>query len=82
MPGLFRYNQQQQEKEPGQPGGKLMGLISLIWRKAWDLTKVNMISFLFYIPFFAVVWLVTFWFMPSDGAEIFNYQIYTPSDAA
>lgn len=82
MPGLFRYNQQQQEKEPQQPAGKIMGLIMLLWRKAWDLTKVNLISFLFYIPFFALVWLVTFWFMPAEGAEIFNYQIYTPADAA
>lgn len=59
-----------------------MGLIMLLWRKAWDITKVNLISFLFYIPFFAVVWLVTFWFLPGENLEIFNYEIYTPSDAA
>lgn len=82
MPGLFQYNQQKQQKDPQQPTGKFMGLIMLLWRRAWDITKVNLISFLFYIPFFAVVWLVTFWFMPAEGAEIFNYQIYTPADAA
>lgn len=82
MAGILKYNQQKQDKEPVEPAGKFMGMIMLIWQKAWDLSKVNLISFLFYIPFFVLVWLVTYWFMPSGGAEIFNYQIYTPSDAA
>lgn len=82
MAGILKYNQPKQEKETTEPAGKLMGLIMLIWRKIWDLTKVNLISFLFYIPFFIVVWVATYWFMPSEGAQLLNYQIYTPSDAA
>jgi len=82
MAGILKYNQQKQEKEPTEPAGKFMGLILLIWRKIWELTKVNLISFIFYIPFFVVVWVATYWFMPSEGAELLNYQIYTPSDAA
>lgn len=81
MAGIFSFKQEEQ-REPVRPSGKFMGLISLLTRKIWDISKVNLISFLFYIPFFAVVWLITYWFVPAEGAEIFNYKIYTPSDAA
>lgn len=82
MSGIFKYNQGNQEKEPKKTNSKFMGLINLIARKAWDLTKVNLISILFYIPFFALVWVVSYWFLPAEGMEIFNYKIYSPADAA
>lgn len=81
MAGLFQSNNQTQGQSKVK-GDKFMGLINLIIRRIWDITKVSLISFLFYIPFLLVVWLVTYWFMPAAGAEIFNYRIYTPSDAA
>ncbi|MFO7610941.1 MAG: DUF624 domain-containing protein [Clostridia bacterium] len=81
MAGIFGYKQEQQKDEP-KANGKFMGLVNLLMRKIWDITKVNIISFLFYIPFFAIVWLVSYWFIPAEGAGIFNYKIYTPSDSA
>lgn len=79
MPGLFRYNQGQQ-KEPEQPNGKFMGLIRLLWQKAWDITKINLISLLFYLPFIVVAWLATYWFIPQDRADILNSVIYATED--
>lgn len=82
MSGIFRYKQENNQKDEPKPSGKFMGLINLITRKAWDLSKVNVISFLFYLPFFLLVWVVSYWFMPSEGMEIFNYKIFSPADAA
>ncbi len=81
MAGFFQ-NINKDQGEIKTPDGKFMGLVNLIGRRLWEITKVNLISFLFYLPFFLVVWLVSYWFIPSEGAEIFNYRIYTPSDAA
>lgn len=82
MSGIFKYNQNNQKDEDPKTNSKFMGLINLITRRAWDLSKLNVISFMFYIPMFALVWVATYWFIPAEGAEIFNYQIYTPADAA
>ena len=82
MSGIFRYNQNKKQKDEPQPNGKFMGLVNLIARKAWDLSKLNIISLLFNLPFFALVWIISYWFIPSEGMEIFNYRIYSPQDAA
>ncbi len=82
MSGIFRYNQGKKQKEDAQSNGKLMGLINLIARKAWDLSKLNIISLLLNVPFFALLWVISYWFVPAEGMEIFNYRIYSPQDAA
>jgi len=80
MPSIFKYNQQQQEKEPTQPTGKFMGLLMLLWRKAWDLTKVNLISFLFYIPFFYLASMIVFAILQIDRTSAISNIIYSIED--
>lgn len=82
MSGIFKYNQDKKQSEDKQPTGKFMGLINLIARKAWDLSKLNLISLLLNLPFFALIWIISYWFIPAEGMEIFNYRIYSPQDAA
>ncbi|MBN1624176.1 MAG: DUF624 domain-containing protein [Clostridia bacterium] len=82
MSGIFKYNQDKKQKDEPKVNGKFMGLINLIARKAWDLSKLNVISLLLNIPFFALMWLISYWFIPAEGMEIFNYKIYSPQDAA
>jgi uncharacterized membrane protein YesL len=82
MSGIFKYNQDKKQKDEPQANGKFMGLINLIARKAWDLSKLNLISLLLNIPFFALLWIISYWFIPAEGMEIFNYRIYSPQDAA
>lgn len=82
MSGIFKYNQDKKQKDEPQSNGKFMGLINLIARKAWDLSKLNIISLLLNIPFFALLWIISYWFIPAEGMEIFNYRIYSPQDAA
>ncbi len=80
MPGIFKYNQKQQDKEPEQVNGKFMGLIMLLWRKAWDLTKVNLISFLFYIPFFYLASMIVFAIFQIDRTSAISNIIYSIED--
>ncbi|HPQ47098.1 MAG TPA: DUF624 domain-containing protein [Clostridia bacterium] len=82
MSGIFKYNQDKKQSEDKQPTGKFMGLINLIARKAWDLSKLNLISLLLNLPFFALIWIISYWFIPAEGMEIFNYRVYSPQDAA
>ncbi|MCK5757688.1 MAG: hypothetical protein KAH14_01245 [Clostridiales bacterium] len=80
MPGILKYNQKQQDKEREQPTGKFMGLIMLLWRKAWDLTKVNLISFLFYIPFFYLASMIVFAILQIDRTSAISSIIYSIED--
>lgn len=80
MPSILKYNQQQQDKEPSQPTGKLMGLIMLLWRKAWDLTKINLISFLFYIPFFYLASMIVFAILQIDRTSAISTILYSIED--
>jgi|GEM_PF-616241 len=82
MSGIFKYNQGNKKQDEPKVTNKFMGLINLMTRRAWDLSKVNVISFLFYLPMFAVIWVVSYWFIPAEGMEIFNYKIFSPADAA
>ena len=80
MAGILKYKQQQQDKEPEQPTGKFMGLIMILWRKAWDLTKVNIISFLFYIPFFYLSSMIVFAILQIDRTSAMSNIIYSIED--
>ncbi|MFO7637600.1 MAG: DUF624 domain-containing protein [Clostridia bacterium] len=57
---------------------RFMGLVDLIIKKIWDISKINVLTVAFYIPFVFVMIYVTRWFLPEVGR--IESLIYTPED--
>lgn len=80
MPGILNYNNQQKSKEPEKTTGKFMGLIMLLWHKAWDITKVNIISFVVYLPFFYLASMIVFAMLQIDRTSTLSNIVYSIED--
>lgn len=80
MPGLFKYNQPQQSNEPNQANGKFMKLIMLLWNRAMDIIKVNLVSFVVCIPFFYLASMIIFAMFQIDRTSTMGEILYTLED--
>jgi len=63
-------------------GHKFLGLISIIGRRFWDISKINVISLVFYLPSILIMFFILTIAFPTDILGLSNLIMYTVKDAA
>ena len=63
-------------------GHKFIGLINIIMRRFWDITRVNIFSLIFYLPSLIVLFFILIVTFPTNIEALSSTLLYTIKDAA